>query len=305
MTSAVPDGAARSARQPRLPGAGEVVAFAKPVTWFPPMWAFLCGAVASGAPLGSAWLLVPVGMLLAGPLVCGTGQMVNDWYDRHVDAINEPDRPIPSGRIPGAVGLWLGVAGTLVSAAVAATLGPWVLSATIVGLAIAWAYSAPPVRLKANGWTGPAACALAYEGLPWFTGAALLLGALPSGPVIAIGALYAAGAFGIMTLNDFKAIRGDRALGIASLPVTLGPRRAGLVACGVMIAAQLAVVALLAWLGLVVAAAAIAAFTLAQAAAMRRLLADPAAHAPWYNAVGVSLYVAGMLVAAFGLRGLP
>jgi chlorophyll/bacteriochlorophyll a synthase len=24
----------------------------KPITWFPPIWAFLCGAVSSGIPLG-------------------------------------------------------------------------------------------------------------------------------------------------------------------------------------------------------------------------------------------------------------
>ena len=41
--------------------------------------------------------------------VCGTSQAINDWYDRHVDAINEPHRPIPSGRIPGEWGFWIAV----------------------------------------------------------------------------------------------------------------------------------------------------------------------------------------------------
>ncbi|HNM26365.1 MAG TPA: efflux RND transporter permease subunit, partial [Saprospiraceae bacterium] len=41
-----------------------------------------------------------LGLVLAGPLLCGSSQVVNDWFDRHVDAINEPNRPIPSGRMP-------------------------------------------------------------------------------------------------------------------------------------------------------------------------------------------------------------
>ena len=40
-------------------------------------------------------------------MVCATSQAVNDWFDRHVDAINEPNRPIPSGRIPGRWGLYI------------------------------------------------------------------------------------------------------------------------------------------------------------------------------------------------------
>ena len=73
----------------------------KPITWFAPMWAFLCGLVSINASLLERWPLVIGGTLLAGPLVCGTSQAVNDWFDRHVDAINEPNRPIPSGRMPG------------------------------------------------------------------------------------------------------------------------------------------------------------------------------------------------------------
>lgn len=67
----------------------------KPITWFAPMWAFGCGVISAGQPAHGRWRLVMIGVLLTGPLVCGTSQAVNDWYDRHVDAINEPDRPIP------------------------------------------------------------------------------------------------------------------------------------------------------------------------------------------------------------------
>ena len=54
-------------------------------------------------------------------------------------------------------------------------LGPWGFAATVVGVLAAWAYSAEPVRLKRSGWWGPGLVGLCYEGLPWFTGASVLL----------------------------------------------------------------------------------------------------------------------------------
>lgn len=292
-----------STRAAPLPALRDVVQLLKPITWFPPMWAFMCGAVSSGAGLdGRLWFVVG-GVLLAGPLVCGTSQAVNDWFDRHVDAINEPDRPIPSGRIPGRWGLAIAIIASVISAGVGWLLGPLVFAAALVGLALAWGYSAPPFRFKTSGWTGPAVVGLTYEGLSWFTGATVMLGALPRNEVLIVLVLYSLGAHGIMTLNDFKAVEGDRATGLKSLPVTMGVSGAARFACLVMALAQLAVIALLAWWGLTVSALLVGGVLLAQLAAMPRLLSNPAKFAPWYNAVGVLLYVLGMLAAALGLGG--
>ena len=292
-----------STRAAPPPALRDVVQLLKPITWFPPMWAFMCGAVSSGAGLDGRLWFVAGGVLLAGPLVCGTSQAINDWFDRHVDAINEPDRPIPSGRIAGRWGLIIAIIGTLVSAGVAWALGPLVFLAALVGLALAWGYSAPPFRFKTSGWTGPAVVGLTYEGLSWFTGATVMIGSLPRNEVLIVLVLYSLGAHGIMTLNDFKAVEGDRATGLKSLPVTMGVDGAARFACLVMVAAQVIVIALLAWWQLAVSAGLVAAVLIAQLAAMPRLLSDPAKYAPWYNAVGVLLYVLGMLAAALGLGG--
>jgi chlorophyll/bacteriochlorophyll a synthase len=288
---------------PRIPRAADVLALLKPITWFPPVWAFLCGVVSSGVPIADRWPFLTAGILLTGPLVCGTSQAVNDWFDRHVDAINEPGRPIPSGRIPGRWGLAIACIGSALSALVAWVTGPWVFAATLLGLACAWAYSAPPLRLKMSGWFGPGTVALTYEGLTWFTGAAVMLGALPSGHILAILALYSIGAHGIMTLNDFKAVEGDTATGVRSLPVTLGVANAARLACAVMAIPQIVVIVLLARWGHDVSAIAVALLLLAQFGLMRRLLRDPRKYAPWYNATGTTLYVLGMLAAALGLGG--
>jgi len=275
----------------------------KPITWFPPMWAFACGVVAAGVPLSGRWGLVLVGVLLAGPLVCATSQAVNDWFDRHVDAINEPQRPIPSGRMPGRWGLYIALVWTLLSLAVATTLGQAGFAAAACGLLLAWAYSAPPLRLKRNGWWGNAACALCYEGLAWITGAAVMAaGAWPEQRSLLLALLYSVGAHGIMTLNDFKAIEGDRRMGIGSLPVRLGVTGAARAACLIMAVPQAVVALLLLRWGAAGHALAVAAMLLAQLLLMRRFLAAPLERATWYSALGVNFYVAGMLVSAFALR---
>ena len=289
------------ARSAGLPAPADVVRLLKPITWFPPMWAFMCGVVSSGVPLADRWQVLLLGVILTGPMVCGTSQAVNDWFDRDIDAINEPDRPIPSGRIPGRWGLYIAIIGTVLSMALALTMGQWVVYATIVGLVCAWIYSAPPLRLKMSGWWGPGICALTYEGLSWFTGAAIMAAALPPTPVLIVLLLYSAGAHGIMTLNDFKAEKGDTLMGVRSLPVILGTGRAARLACVVMAIPQAVVAWLLFDWGLRLSGAAVALSLLVQLALMTRLLSDPARYAPWYNATGTTLYVLGMLAAAIGL----
>ncbi|MGB5771937.1 MAG: UbiA family prenyltransferase, partial [Crocosphaera sp.] len=73
----------------------------KPITWIPLIWGVVCGAASSG---GYTWtvedfLRAATCMLLSGPLMAGYTQTLNDFYDREIDAINEPYRPIPSGAI--------------------------------------------------------------------------------------------------------------------------------------------------------------------------------------------------------------
>ncbi len=287
----------------RYPAPAAVLELLKPVTWFPPMWAFACGVVAAGTPLLAHAGVAVCGVLLAGPLVCAMSQAINDWYDRDVDAINEPQRPIPSGRIPGRWGLYIAILWTALSLLVAATLGRWVLIAAALGLALAWAYSAPPLRLKRNGWWGNAACGFSYEGLAWITGSAVMLGgALPPGPILILATLYSVGAHGIMTLNDFKAITGDRQMGIRSLPVMLGAPGAARAACAIMAAPQVIVIALLVRWQHPLQAGIVAALLAAQLLMMRRFLGAPIERALWYSGFGVPLYVSGMMASAVAIR---
>lgn len=286
-----------------LPDPFAVAELLKPITWFPPMWAFTCGVIASGIELSSNWSIILVGLLLTGPLVCATSQAVNDWYDREVDAINEPNRPIPSGRIPGRWGLVIAVAWTGLSLLVATALGQWGFAATVLALALAWAYSMPPLRLKQNGWWGNAACGLSYESLAWITGSAVMMGGvMPSPESMLLALMYGLGAHGIMTLNDFKSVAGDTRMGIRSLPVQLGIAKAAHLACWTMALPQVVVIAMVFWWGAPLHGAAITGLLIGQIVLMRWFVRSPSDRALYYSGFGVPIYVSGMMVSAFALR---
>jgi len=280
-----------------------VMELLKPITWFPPMWAFTCGVIASDVELQSNWHLILIGLLLTGPLVCASSQAVNDWFDRHVDAINEPGRPIPSGRLPGRWGLAIAVIWSGLSLIIATGLGPWGFAATVLALMLAWAYSMPPLRLKENGWLGNAACGLSYESLAWITGSAVMMGGvMPASESMVLALLYGIGAHGIMTLNDFKSIAGDRQMGVRSLPVQLGATRAAGLACWTMALPQAIVIGLLFSWGAAGHAIAVLLLLIAQAVMMRWFVQQPIERALFYSGFGVPIYVCGMMVSAFALR---
>jgi chlorophyll synthase len=283
-----------------------ILTLLKPVTWFPPMWAFTCGAISAGVPLTERLPLLALGIAITGPLVCASSQAVNDWFDRHVDAINEPDRPIPSGRIPGQWGLAIALFWTALCLVAALPLGAFGVAAVAVALLFSWGYSAPPFRFKRNGWIGNAAVGFTYEGLAWVTGAGIMLGnRVPPMPLLVLAVLYSIGAHGIMTLNDFKAMDGDRRMGIRSLPVQLGADGAARVASLVMLLAQAAVIALLASWQRTTPAIVIGVLTLVQTVMMWRFMQSPRERALWLSALGVPFYVGGMMIAAFAVRTLP
>ena len=127
-------------------------------------------------------------------------------------------------------------------------------------------------------------------------------GAMPNAQSLVLAALYSIGAHGIMTLNDFKSIEGDRRMGIGSLPVRLGVERAGRVACLIMALPQVVVILLLALWSRPVHAGVVTLLLAIQVGLMFRLLESPRERAPWYNGTGITLYVLGMLVSALALH---
>jgi chlorophyll synthase len=277
--------------------------FAKPGTWFAPMWAMLVGCVASG---NAQWTFpsvgrVLLGMLLAGPLLCAFSQVANDWFDREVDRINEPERPTAANLLaPGTV-LAIAVALAVAALGLAAALGTMVLYLSLGGLALALAYSAPPLRLKArNGWLANAACAFAYEGFAWVAGAAIF-GHVSTGTVV-LASLYSLGSHGLMTLNDFKSYEGDKRLGLQSLPVMLGLAGALRAAFIFIDVFQALAIGYVLFHHMWLAGGIMLVLFVIQLPMQRKLATDPKGLAPWYCASAIPPFVWGMLVSALAIR---
>lgn len=288
----------------KLPVLRRSIALMKPITWFGPMWAFLCGAIASGATTLSFPDVsrIMLGMVLAGPVLCGFSQIINDYFDRDVDAINEPHRLIPSGRVSLQQITVTTVALLVLGTVLGIYLGQAVALCVAIGLVFAVIYSAPPTRAKRNGWVGNTLVAISYEGLAWLAGH-LAFASLTFSSVLIAG-LYSLGAHGIMSINDFKSIQGDLTSGIRSIPVMLGPKRSAWLIVVTMNVAQIGVVAALLFWQQWIAGLAILAIIFAQLPLQRSFLQEPVEQHLKFSAVGVSFYVWGMMVAAIGLRGI-
>ena len=274
----------------------------KPVTWFPPMWAFACGVVSTGEPLASNWSILLRGIILAGPLMCAMSQTMNDYFDREVDAINEPDRPIPSGKISKSAS-WLITFGLIITGfLVALSIHPYVVAIAFVGVLMSHAYSGPPIRAKRNGWFGNLIVGLAYEGVAWLTGSFAITQGVPSSETIALAIIFSLGAHGIMTLNDFKSVVGDNIRKVASIPVQLGEKKAAVLASVIMDLAQIAAISILVMKESWTTTALALLLLVAQLPMQKILIANPGEKAVWYNAFGTLLYVLSMMVCAAGIR---
>lgn len=209
-----------------------------PITWVGVLQGIVCGAIASGQMkftiqhLGEFALLA----LLFGPLGTGFSQSVNDYYDRDLDRVNEPTRPIPSGRISEKEAFWnwiiVGIMVLLVSGFFAYYLGGMrggvLFLLSIFGLIMGYIYSAPPFKLKNNVLLSAPAVGISYSLITWIAGN--LLYADLRTEVVWMAVINACIAVGLIFLNDFKAIEGDRAQGLKSLPVMIGVRGTYLVA---------------------------------------------------------------------------
>ena len=201
----------------------------KPITWIPLIWGVVCGAASSGHFNWSLeHVLISLAcMLMAGPFMTGYTQTINDYYDRELDAINEPYRPIPSGAISlpqVQAQIWVLLLGGI---AIAYGLDRWAGHAfpTITVLAVggsflSYIYSAPPLKLKQNGWLGNYALGASYIALPWWAGHALFGVLNPT--VVVLTLIYSMAGLGIAVVNDFKSVEGDQQLGLKSLPVMFG-----------------------------------------------------------------------------------
>ncbi len=284
-----------------------LVRFLKPVTWIPVIWSFLCGAVASGAFgwtdfLGAKFLL---GILLTGPLASGTCQMLNDYFDRDLDEINEPWRPIPGGQISLRNATILIAVWSLLSVLVGYLIHPLIGLYVVIGIINAHLYSANPIKLKKRLWAGNIIVAVSYLVIPWIAGEIaynpeFTLQSLYPSLVVAI--LFTISSTGTMTINDFKSVEGDRQIGVRTLPVAFGDRNAAIIAAVLINTGQLMAAAYMLMLGQPVFAMIVALLIIPQFYLQFGLVRSPKTMDVRYNAIAQNFLVAGMLVCALAIK---
>jgi chlorophyll/bacteriochlorophyll a synthase len=281
----------------------------KPITWIPLIWGVVCGAASSGEYTWTLenFLKSATCMLLAGPLLTGYTQILNDYYDREIDAINEPYRPIPSGAIPlpqVITQIWVlflsGIAVAFVLDKWAGHEFPTITVMALFGSFLAYIYSAPPLKLKQNGWLGSYALGASYIALPWCTGHALF-GEL-NWKIVVLTVVYSLAGLGIAIVNDFKSVEGDRQLGLKSLPVMFGVNTAAWI-CVIMIDVfQVAIAAYLIYIHEQLYAAILLLLVIPQMTFQDMyFLRDPLKNDVKYQASAQPFLVLGMLVAGLAI----
>lgn len=288
----------------------------KPVTWPPLVLGCIAGAAASGTWEWDAehGVLLACAMFISGPCFTGFTQTINDWYDKDIDAINEPYRPIPSGKITEAQ-VWEQIYGLLGLGMVIA-LGldlyvghlpnglPTVTMVAILGCFLAYIYSAPPLKLKVNGWSGGYALGWSYVSLPWWCTQALFGELTPE--IIALTTFYSIGAIGIAVVNDFKSMEGDAKLGLDSIPVMYGLDNSKYLSSFLMDSVQLCVAAWLYSIGETTSALGLCALIVPQFIAQKTLLwEDPIANDVKTQASSLPFFQFGIILTAMAIGSNP
>ncbi|KAI8538725.1 hypothetical protein RHMOL_Rhmol09G0126600 [Rhododendron molle] len=267
------------------------VQLTKPVTWPPLVWGVVCGAAASG---NFHWTVEDVAkslvcMMMSGPCLTGYTQTLNDWYDREIDAINEPYRPIPSGAISEnevcklsvITQIWVLLLGGL---GLASILDVWaghdfpiIFYLAIGGSLVSYIYSAPPLK--------PHTIAAQTEWMEW---------------KFCFGSkLYKFAVLGIGIVNDFKSVEGDRALGLQSIPVAFGAETAKWICVGAIDITQISVASYLLGAGKPYYALTLLGLILPQVFfQFKYFLKDPVKYDVKYQASAQPFMVLGLLVTA-------
>ncbi|NTV02901.1 MAG: UbiA family prenyltransferase [Chlorobiaceae bacterium] len=209
-----------------------------PVTWISVFPCLAGGVMASGAMQASFhdYLLLFALFLLYGPLGTGFSQSVNDYYDLELDRVNEPTRPIPSGRLTESEAVWNWSIVLVVAVVLSSFIGLHIggqrgivfVGSLITGLVVGFIYSAPPLKLKKNILLSAPAVGLSYGFITYLSANALFSEIRPE--VIWLAILNFFMAMALIIMNDFKSKEGDAKGGMKSLAVMIGSKNTFLVA---------------------------------------------------------------------------
>jgi geranylgeranylglycerol-phosphate geranylgeranyltransferase len=153
---------------------------------------------------------------MAGFLLLGSSMVLNDYFDREIDAINDPERPLPAGHIKSSEAVTFTVLLASIGFLCASVTGIGTLVIAAVSMVIATAYNC---RFKKTGLMGNAmvsvnvAVSFIYGGFAVGSWSWLLL-------IFAVLAFFSS--LGREIVKGIVDITGDNAKGVKSVAVTKG-----------------------------------------------------------------------------------
>ncbi|MFP8955763.1 geranylgeranylglycerol-phosphate geranylgeranyltransferase [Natrialbaceae archaeon A-CW3] len=188
--------------------------------------AFVAGGVAD-AP-------VQVGAAVgATALAVGAGNAINDYFDREIDQINQPQRAIPRGAVSPRGALVFSIALFLGAVSLALTLPVAAITIAAINLVALVTYTE-----YFKGLPGVGNALVAY-----LVGSTFLFGGAAVGDLWTAFVLFLLAAIATLTreiIKDVEDIEGDREEGLNTLPIAIGERRSLQLAAGLLIVAVLA-----------------------------------------------------------------
>jgi geranylgeranylglycerol-phosphate geranylgeranyltransferase len=204
---------------------GGFVRLMRPVNCVMMGFAVLVGAVLATSNFAALnWLNVLFGFL-TGFTFCAAAMVINDYYDRKIDAINEPQRPIPSGTIKPKEALAFMAGLVVVGFAFALLVSPLCFLVAAASLVITATYLTAGKRSGLPGNFLVSACVA----IPFIYGSVTVIGTVGLNVV-----LFASMAFlsntGREITKGIVDVKGDSAEGVKTLAVRFGERNAATVA---------------------------------------------------------------------------
>ncbi|ELZ86059.1 prenyltransferase [Haloferax elongans ATCC BAA-1513] len=189
------------------------------------------GAIVAGGTLEDTFVVIAA--ILATVFATGAGNAINDYFDRDIDRINRPDRPIPRGAVSADAAKWFSIAlfgGAVVSALALPLVA---LAIAVVNLTALVAYTEFLKGLPGVGNVVVAA----------LTGSTFLFGGAAIGEPLGAVVLAVLAALATLTreiVKDVEDIAGDKEEGLRTLPIVVGERPSLVFGTGVLVVAVLA-----------------------------------------------------------------
>jgi geranylgeranylglycerol-phosphate geranylgeranyltransferase len=197
-------------------------------------FAVIVGSVLAGSnALSLLWPNLLYGYITGFALTAGS-MAVNDYYDREIDAINEPDRPIPSGLIRPKEALALAFVLAVVGFAAAYLTSVLSLAIAAVSWAIFIAYTIVGKRTGLPGNLLVSTCV----SIPFVYGSVVVTDAVQLNVLVFVSMVFLSNT-GREITKGIVDVEGDRKQNVKTMAVRFGDKNAAVAAAAFYISATL------------------------------------------------------------------